>query len=129
MVDEDHIADIVARWTDILAREPLEGEREKLFPFNELLRRGLMWQDESVDTLTNALIETLSEPGNHNRPIGSFIYLRPMDFGKTELGRLLDEFLSNYEANMVRRDMSEYIEKLVVAHLIRPIRAMALAAN
>ena len=117
-VDEDDIADIVSRWTGILVTKLLEGEREKLLQLDALLHQRLIGQDEAVDAVTDAVIRARSGLKDPNRPIGSFIFLGPTGVGKTELGRALAEFLFDDEANMVRLDMSEYMEKHTVARLI-----------
>ena len=117
-VDEDDIADIVARWTGILVTKLLEGEREKLLHLDALLHQRLIGQDETVDAVTDAVIRARSGLKDPNRPIGSFIFLGPTGVGKTELGRALAEFLFDDETNMVRLDMSECMEKHTVARLI-----------
>ena len=117
-VDEDDIADIVARWTGIRVAKLLEGEREKLLHLDALLHQRLIGQDEAVDAVTDAVIRARSGLKDPDRPIGSFIFLGPTGVGKTELGRALAEFLFDDEASMVRLDMSEYMEKHTVARLI-----------
>ena len=117
-VDEDDIADIVGRWTGIRVAKLLEGEREKLLHLDALLHQRLIGQDEAVNAVTDAVIRARSGLKDPDRPIGSFIFLGPTGVGKTELGRALAEFLFDDEANMVRLDMSEYMEKHTVARLI-----------
>ncbi len=95
-----------------------EGEREKLLHLDELPHRRLIEQDEALDAVTDAVIRARSGLKDPNRPIWSFIFLGPTGVGITELGRALAEFLCNDEANMVRLDMSEYMEKHTVARLI-----------
>ncbi len=117
-VDEDDIAAIISRWTGIPVSKLLEGEREKLLHLGELLRQRLIGQHEAVQAVADAVIRTRSGLKDPHRPIGSFIFLGPTGVGKTELARALAEFLFDDEANMVRLDMSEYMEKHTVARLI-----------
>ena len=117
-VDEDDIAAIVSRWTGIPVSKLLEGEREKLLHLDELLHQRLIGQEEAVQAVSDAVIRARSGLKDPNRPIGSFIFLGPTGVGKTELGRALAEFLFDDETNMVRLDMSEYMEKHTVARLI-----------
>ncbi|HXG17840.1 MAG TPA: AAA family ATPase, partial [Methylomirabilota bacterium] len=117
-VDEDDIAAVVSRWTGIPVAKLLEGEREKLLRLGEHLHRRLIGQDEAVQAVADAVIRARSGLKDPNRPIGSFIFLGPTGVGKTELARALAEFLFDDENNMVRLDMSEYMEKHTVARLI-----------
>ncbi len=117
-VDEDDIAAIIARWTGIPVAKLLEGEREKLLRLGELLHHRLIGQEEAVQAVADAVIRARSGLKDPHRPIGSFIFLGPTGVGKTELARALAEFLFDAEANMVRLDMSEYMEKHTVARLI-----------
>jgi ATP-dependent Clp protease ATP-binding subunit ClpB len=117
-VDEEDVAEIVAKWTGIPVTRLMEGEVEKLVHMEERLKRRVVGQDEAVETVANAVRRAragLSEP---NRPIGSFIFLGPTGVGKTELARALAEFLFDDERAMIRLDMSEYMEKHTVARLI-----------
>ncbi len=117
-VDEDDIAEVVARWTGVPVSKLLEGEREKLLRLGEHLHKRLIGQDEAVSAVADAVVRARSGLKDPNRPIGSFIFLGPTGVGKTELGRALAEFLFDDEANMVRLDMSEYMEKHTVARLL-----------
>ena len=117
-VDEDDIAAIVSRWTGVPVSKLLEGEREKLLHLDELLHQRLIGQEEAVQAVADAVIRARSGLKDPNRPIGSFIFLGPTGVGKTELGRALAEFLFDHETNMVRLDMSEYMEKHAIARLI-----------
>jgi ATP-dependent Clp protease ATP-binding subunit ClpB len=117
-VDEDDIAAIVSRWTGVPVSKLLEGEKEKLLHLGEHLHKRLIGQEEAVQAVADAVIRARSGLKDPNRPIGSFIFLGPTGVGKTELARALAEFLFDDEANMVRLDMSEYMEKHTVARLI-----------
>jgi len=117
-VDEDDIAEVVARWTGIPVARLLEGEKEKLLRLPEHLHRRIVGQEEAVDAVADAVVRARSGLKDPNRPIGSFIFLGPTGVGKTELGRALAEFLFDDENNMVRLDMSEYQERHTVARLI-----------
>ena len=117
-VDEDDIAAVVSRWTGIPVAKLLEGEREKLLQLGEVLHRRLIGQDEAVQAVADAVIRARSGLKDPQRPIGSFIFLGPTGVGKTELARALAACLFDDETNMVRLDMSEYMEKHTVARLI-----------
>lgn len=117
-VDEDDIAAVVSRWTGIPVVKLLEGEKEKLLHLGDHLHKRLIGQDEAVQAVSDAVIRARSGLKDPNRPIGSFIFLGPTGVGKTELARALAEFLFDDESNMVRLDMSEYMEKHTVARLI-----------
>lgn len=117
-VDEDDIADVVSRWTGIPVVKLLEGEKEKLLRLGDHLHKRLIGQDEAVQAVADAVIRARSGLKDPNRPIGSFIFLGPTGVGKTELARALAEFLFDDENNMVRLDMSEYMEKHTVARLV-----------
>jgi ATP-dependent Clp protease ATP-binding subunit ClpB len=117
-VDEDDIADVVSRWTGIPVVKLLEGEKEKLLRLGDHLHKRLIGQDEAVQAVADAVIRARSGLKDPNRPIGSFIFLGPTGVGKTELARALAEFLFDNENNMVRLDMSEYMEKHTVARLV-----------
>jgi ATP-dependent Clp protease ATP-binding subunit ClpB len=117
-VDEDDIAAVVSRWTGIPVTKLLEGEKDKLLQLGDHLHKRLIGQDEAVQAVADAVIRARSGLKDPNRPIGSFIFLGPTGVGKTELARALAEFLFDDEANMVRLDMSEYMEKHTVARLI-----------
>lgn len=117
-VDEDDIAAVVSRWTGIPVAKLLEGEKEKLLQLEAHLHKRVIGQDEAVQVVSDAVLRARSGLKDPNRPIGSFIFLGPTGVGKTELARALAEFLFDDEANMVRLDMSEYMEKHTVARLI-----------
>jgi ATP-dependent Clp protease ATP-binding subunit ClpB len=117
-VDEDDIAEIVARWTGIPVSRLLEGETEKLIHMEERLHERVVGQDEAVEAVANALRRARTGLQDPNRPIGSFIFLGPTGVGKTELARALAEFMFDDERAMVRLDMSEYQERHTVARLV-----------
>ncbi len=117
-VDEDDIAEVVARWTGIPVSRLLEGETEKLIHMEERLHRRLVGQDEAVEAVANALRRARTGLQDPNRPIGSFVFLGPTGVGKTELARALAEFMFDDERAMVRLDMSEYQERHTVARLV-----------
>jgi ATP-dependent Clp protease ATP-binding subunit ClpB len=117
-VDEDDIAEVVARWTGIPVSKLVEGEREKLLRLAEHLHQRVVGQDEAVTAVANAVIRARAGIKDPNRPIGSFIFLGPTGVGKTELARALAEFLFDSEQALIRLDMSEYMEKHTVARLI-----------
>jgi ATP-dependent Clp protease ATP-binding subunit ClpB len=117
-VDEDDVAEVVARWTGIPVSRLLEGETEKLIHMEERLHRRLVGQDEAVEAVANALRRARTGLQDPNRPIGSFVFLGPTGVGKTELARALAEFMFDDERAMVRLDMSEYQERHTVARLV-----------
>jgi ATP-dependent Clp protease ATP-binding subunit ClpB len=117
-VDEDDIAEVVARWTRIPVARLMEGEVQKLAHLEEHLHKRVVGQDEAVSAVADAVIRARSGLKDPNRPIGSFIFLGPTGVGKTELARALAEFLFDDEAAMVRIDMSEYMEKHTVSRLV-----------
>ena len=117
-VTDNEIADIVAKWTGIPVTRLVEGERDKLLRLDEILHRRVIGQDEAVGLVADAVIRARSGIKDPNRPIGSFIFLGPTGVGKTELGKTLAEALFDSEDNMVRIDMSEYMEKHTVSRLI-----------
>ncbi|TMA75474.1 MAG: ATP-dependent chaperone ClpB [Deltaproteobacteria bacterium] len=117
-VDEEDIAEIVARWTGIPVSKLMQGEVQKLLGLEEHLHRRVIGQDEAVRAVSDAVIRARSGLKDPNRPIGSFIFLGPTGVGKTELARALAEFLFDDEQSMIRIDMSEYMEKHTVARLI-----------
>jgi ATP-dependent Clp protease ATP-binding subunit ClpB len=117
-VDEDDIAAIVSRWTGIPVSRLVEGETEKLLKLNELLHQRVVGQDEAVQAVADAVLRARSGIKDPNRPIGSFLFLGPTGVGKTELARALAVTLFDDEANLIRIDMSEYMEKHTVARLI-----------
>ncbi|HXG67349.1 MAG TPA: ATP-dependent chaperone ClpB [Blastocatellia bacterium] len=117
-VDEEDIAEVVSRWTNIPVSKLLEGELQKLLSLEEHLHRRVIGQDEAVSAVADAVIRARSGLKDPNRPIGSFIFLGPTGVGKTELARALAQFLFDDEHAMIRIDMSEYQEKHTVARLI-----------
>jgi len=117
-VTEEEISQIVSRWTGIPVSRLLEGEREKLLRLDEVLHRRVIGQDEAVKRVSDAVLRARSGIKDPRRPIGSFIFLGPTGVGKTELARALAEALFDTEENMIRIDMSEYMERHAVARLI-----------
>ncbi|MBN1515901.1 ATP-dependent chaperone ClpB [Candidatus Sumerlaeota bacterium] len=117
-VDEEDIAEIVARWTGIPVSRLLEGEMEKLVQMEDRLRLRVIGQEAAISAVANSVRRARAGLQDPNRPIGSFIFLGPTGVGKTELARSLAQFLFDDEQNMVRIDMSEYMEKHSVARLI-----------
>jgi len=117
-VTEDEIAEIVARWTGIPVTRLMETERDKLLKLDEILHQRVIGQDEAVQLVADAVLRARAGIKDPKRPIGSFIFLGPTGVGKTELARTLAEALFDSEENMVRIDMSEYMEKFAVSRLI-----------
>ncbi|MGQ9670485.1 MAG: ATP-dependent chaperone ClpB [Desulfosoma sp.] len=117
-VTEEEIAEIVSRWTGIPVARLVEGEREKLLKLDEVLHRRVVGQDEAVQLVADAVLRARSGIKDPRRPIGSFIFLGPTGVGKTELAKTLAEALFDSEDNLVRIDMSEYMEKHTVSRLI-----------
>jgi ATP-dependent Clp protease ATP-binding subunit ClpB len=117
-VDEDDVAEVVARWTGIPVSRLLEGETEKLIHMEERLHQRVVGQEEAVEAVANALRRARTGLQDPNRPIGSFVFLGPTGVGKTELARALAEFMFDDDRAMVRLDMSEYQERHTVARLI-----------
>jgi ATP-dependent Clp protease ATP-binding subunit ClpB len=117
-VTADEVAEVVSRWTGIPVSRLLEGEKEKLLRLDQILHERVIGQDEAVQAVADAVIRARSGLKDPKRPIGSFIFLGPTGVGKTELARALAESLFDSENNMVRIDMSEYMEKHAVARLI-----------
>ncbi|RLB00427.1 MAG: ATP-dependent chaperone ClpB [Deltaproteobacteria bacterium] len=117
-VTEDIIAEIISKWTGIPVSRLMEGEREKLLKLDEILHRRVVGQDEAVNLVADAVIRARSGIKDPRRPIGSFIFLGPTGVGKTELAKTLAEALFDTEDNMIRIDMSEYMEKHTVSRLI-----------
>ncbi|MEW6708870.1 MAG: ATP-dependent chaperone ClpB [Candidatus Riflebacteria bacterium] len=117
-VTEEEIADIVSRWTGIPVTRLMEGEKEKLLHLDEHLHRRVIGQHEAVQLVTDAVIRSRAGIKDPKRPIGSFIFLGPTGVGKTELAKALAESLFDSEENIVRIDMSEYMEKHSVSRLI-----------
>ncbi|GAB6060019.1 ATP-dependent chaperone ClpB [Desulfonatronum parangueonense] len=117
-VGPDDVAEIISRWTGIPVSRLLEGEREKLLRLGDTLHERVIGQDEAVQAVADAVLRARAGLKDPNRPIGSFIFLGPTGVGKTELCKTLAQALFDTEENMVRLDMSEYMEKHTVARLI-----------
>ncbi|MBS6748902.1 MAG: ATP-dependent chaperone ClpB [Firmicutes bacterium] len=117
-VTEEEIANIVAKWTGIPVAKLVEGEREKLLHLDEVIHKRVVGQDEAVRLVTEAIQRSRAGISDPNRPIGSFLFLGPTGVGKTELAKSLAECLFDDERNMVRIDMTEYMEKFSVSRLI-----------
>jgi ATP-dependent Clp protease ATP-binding subunit ClpB len=117
-VTEEEIAKIVGRWTGIPVSKLMEGEREKILGLEDILHKRVIGQDEAVEKVSEAIIRSRAGIQDPKRPIGSFLFLGPTGVGKTELAKTLSETLFDDEKNMVRIDMSEYMEKYSVSRLI-----------
>ena len=117
-VTEEEIAAIVARWTGIPVSKLMEGEREKILGLVAILHKRVIGQDEAVKSVSDAIIRSRAGIADPNRPIGSFLFLGPTGVGKTELAKALAEALFDDEHNIVRIDMTEYMEKFSVSRLI-----------
>ena len=117
-VSEEEIAKIVARWTGIPIAKLMEGEREKLLHLDEILHKRVIGQNEAVEKVCDAILRSRAGIQDPKRPIGSFLFLGPTGVGKTELAKALAEALFDDEHNIVRIDMSEYMEKYSVSRLI-----------
>ena len=117
-VTDEEIARIVARWTGIPVEKLVEGEREKLLHLDDVLHKRVIGQNEAVTKVSEAILRSRAGIANPNRPIGSFLFLGPTGVGKTELAKALAQALFDDERNMVRIDMTEYMEKFSVSRLI-----------
>ena len=117
-VTEEEIARIVGRWTGIPVAKLMEGEREKLLHLEDVLHERVIGQDEAVQKVSDAILRSRAGIQDPNRPLGSFLFLGPTGVGKTELAKALAQALFDDEKNMVRIDMSEYMEKFSVSRLI-----------
>ncbi|MBQ6804636.1 MAG: ATP-dependent chaperone ClpB [Clostridia bacterium] len=117
-VTEEEIARIVSRWTGIPVSKLVEGEREKLLRLPDVLHKRVIGQDEAVNLVSEAILRSRAGIADENRPIGSFLFLGPTGVGKTELAKTLAEALFDDEKNLVRIDMTEYMEKFSVSRLI-----------
>ncbi len=117
-VTEEEIARIIERWTGIPVSKLMEGEKEKLIHLEEILHERVIGQEEAVTKVSEAIIRSRAGIQNPNRPIGSFLFLGPTGVGKTELAKSLAECLFDDEKNMIRIDMTEYMEKFSVSRLI-----------
>ena len=117
-VTEEEIARIIERWTGIPVARLMEGEREKLLHLEDILHKRVVGQDEAVRLVSEAILRSRAGIADPNKPIGSFLFLGPTGVGKTELAKTLAEALFDSEKNLVRIDMSEYMEKFSVSRLI-----------
>ena len=117
-VTEEEISNIVSKWTGIPVAKLMEGEREKILHLDEYLHKRVIGQDEAVQKVTEAILRSRAGIADPNRPIGSFLFLGPTGVGKTELAKSLAECLFDDEHNIVRIDMTEYMEKFSVSRLI-----------
>ena len=117
-VDQDEIQAVIAEWTGIPVEKLAETERDKLLHLPEILHKRVVGQDEGINAVTQAILRARAGLKNENRPIGSFIFLGPTGVGKTELAKALCEILFDTEKNLVRIDMSEYMEKHSVSRLV-----------
>ena len=117
-VTEEEIARVVSRWTGIPVTKLMEGEREKILHLGDILHKRVIGQDEAVTKVTEAILRSRAGIADPNRPIGSFLFLGPTGVGKTELAKALAESLFDDEHNLVRIDMTEYMEKFSVSRLI-----------
>ncbi len=117
-VKEEEIAEVVSSWTGIPVAKLVETEREKLVQLPQILHKRVVGQEEGVQAVADAILRSRAGLSNENRPIGSFIFLGPTGVGKTELAKSLSEALFDSERNMIRIDMSEYMEKFSVSRLI-----------
>ena len=117
-VTDNEIAEIVSKWTGIPVNKLVESEKEKLLSMPEILHKRLIGQDEAVDMVSKAILRSRAGIADPNRPIGSFMFLGPTGVGKTELARTLAKTLFDDEKNLIRIDMTEYMEKFSVSRLI-----------
>jgi len=117
-VDEDDISKVVSTWTGIPVQRLVEGERDKLVHLEEILHKRVVGQDEAIKAVSEAVVRARAGIKDPSKPIGSFIFLGPTGVGKTELAKALAEVLFDDERNMIRIDMSEYMEKHTVSRLI-----------
>ena len=117
-VTENEIAEVISAWTGIPVSKLVETERDKLLRLPDILHERVIGQDEAVTAVSEAILRSRAGLANYNRPIGSFIFLGPTGVGKTELGKALSEALFDTEKNIIRIDMSEYMEKHSVSRLV-----------
>ncbi|NOR78851.1 MAG: ATP-dependent chaperone ClpB [Methanophagales archaeon] len=117
-VEEEDVAEVIAKWSGIPVSKMLEGDTEKLINMEERLKQRVVGQDEAISLISNAIRRARAGLSDPNRPIGSFIFLGPTGVGKTELAKALAEFLFDDERAMVRMDMSEFMERHSIARLI-----------
>ncbi|WP_173432180.1 ATP-dependent Clp protease ATP-binding subunit [Sharpea azabuensis] len=117
-VTVDTISEVISRWTHIPVSKLMESEKEKLLHLEDILKKRVMGQDEAIKTVTDAILRSRAGINDENRPIGSFLFLGPTGVGKTEVAKALAEQLFDSERNIVRIDMSEYMEKFSVSRLV-----------
>ncbi|MGI6257741.1 MAG: ATP-dependent chaperone ClpB [Anaerovoracaceae bacterium] len=117
-VTEEEIADVVSKWTGIPVSKLVESEREKILRLPEILHKRVVGQEDAVKAVSEAILRARAGLSNENRPLGSFVFLGPTGVGKTELAKALSEALFDSEKNMIRIDMSEYMEKHSVSRLV-----------
>ena len=117
-VDEEEIARVVSQWTSVPLNKLMEGEKQKLLHLDDILHRRVIGQDEAVKAVADAVLRARAGIKDPARPVGSFIFLGPTGVGKTELAKALAEALFDDERNIIRIDMSEYMEKHTVSRLI-----------
>ena len=117
-VTEETIAEVISKWTNIPIKKLVEGEKEKLLHLGDILHKRVVGQDEAIDLVRDCILRSRSGLKDENKPIGSFIFLGPTGVGKTELAKTLCESMFDSEKNLVRIDMSEYMEKHSVSRLI-----------
>ncbi len=117
-VTEETIAEVISKWTNIPIKKLVEGEKEKLLHLGDILHKRVVGQDEAIDLVRDCILRSRSGLKDENKPIGSFIFLGPTGVGKTELAKTLCENMFDSEKNLVRIDMSEYMEKHSVSRLI-----------
>ncbi len=117
-VTEDEISKIVSRWTGIPVTKLVESEKSKLIALESILKKRIIGQDEAIKAVANAILRSRAGIGDPNRPIGSFLFLGPTGVGKTELSKTIAEALFDDENNLIRIDMSEYMEKFSISRLI-----------
>lgn len=117
-VSVDTVSEVIARWTGIPIQKLMESEREKLLHLDDILKKRVMGQDEAIEKICDAILRSRAGINDENRPIGSFMFLGPTGVGKTEVAKSLAEQLFDSEKNIVRIDMSEYMEKFSVSRLL-----------
>lgn len=117
-VTEEEIAEVVSKWTGVPVNKLMETERDKLLHLGEELHKRVIGQDEAVEVVSDAIVRARAGLNDENRPLGSFIFLGPTGVGKTELAKALTELMFDDERNIIRIDMSEYMEKYAVSRLI-----------
>ncbi len=117
-VTVDTVSEVIARWTGIPINKLMESDRDKLLHLDEILRKRVMGQDEAIEKVCDAILRSRAGINDENRPIGSFLFLGPTGVGKTEVAKSLAEHLFDSEKNIIRIDMSEYMEKFSVSRLL-----------